>query len=136
MHLLEQSTPHQTELHSSISLEWIQDENNLTYGWYVSTSLLHSQGYGRGEQCITHCWLPKKSYQPLSNSSQGQILSPPQFQGTLLTKSTKKQVWIPESKSQKASTKGHPKSNATSPLRKPVERVHARAPLREPLSLF
>ena len=59
LHLLEQSEPQKTNPYSSVPSKWIQDENNLTGGWYVNTSLLHSQGYGRGEQRITHCCYQK-----------------------------------------------------------------------------
>ena len=120
LHLLEQFEPQKTNPYSSVPSKWIQDENNLTHGWYVNTSLLHSQGYGRGEQRITHCWLPKKSYQPLPIPSQNQIFSPQQIQKTRSTKFSKKQVWVLKSSDQNAKTHGHSKSNATSPLHKPI----------------
>ena len=53
LHLVEHSESQETNPSPSIPSQWIQDENNLKHGWYVSTSLLHSQGYGKGERHIT-----------------------------------------------------------------------------------
>ena len=44
------------------SFIWIQDVDNSTHGWNAPQSLLHNQGYGRGDFQTLRCWIPKSAY--------------------------------------------------------------------------
>ena len=93
------------------SYVWVQDVDNPTHGWKASKSLLHSQGYGRGERQNSQCWLPRSSYSHLPNAMIHQ--NSQQFHQQTRTN---KLMWVPKSQ------KNHPPKKPSHGLKSDYKR--------------
>ena len=52
------------------TMVWIQDEQNLAFGWQVSKAFLLEQAQGRESHCMASYWLPRASYKKMPPKSQ------------------------------------------------------------------